>query len=293
MTEPDFAWLRSYLHARSGLALGPEKRYLAESRLAILCRRQNLSGLPELIQKIRGGDEALGVLVVEAMTTNETLFFRDNLPFTQFREVMLPAVLKARAVERTLRIWSAAASSGQEPYSLAMILDDMAPQLAGWRIEILATDISGEIIEKAKAGVYSQFEMQRGLPVQSLLKHFTQEGDRWKISDRLRAMVTFRQMNLLQPAPGLGAFDIIFCRNVLIYFDLATKAQVLNMLAQQLRPDGFLSLGAAETVIGLTDRFAIDRENRGLYRPAGAQAAQPRPSQPLLSPPRASPSACA
>jgi chemotaxis protein methyltransferase CheR len=179
--------------------------------------------------------------------------------------------MAARRGERTIRIWSAAASSGQEPYSLAMILDEMGAELAGWRIDILATDISGEIIEKARAGVYSQFEMQRGLPVQSLLKHFTQEGDRWKISDRIRAMVTFRQMNLLQPTPGLGPFDIVFCRNVLIYFDLPTKSQVLAMLAKTLRPDGFLSLGAAETVIGLSDRYTIDRDNRGLYRAVGPQ----------------------
>ncbi len=282
MTEPDFAWLRSYLHTRSGLHLGPEKRYLVESRLAILCRRRSLPGLPELIQKLRSGDEELGVLVVEAMTTNETLFFRDSVPFAQFRETMLPTLIKKRATERSLRIWSAAASSGQEPYSLAMILDDMAAQLAGWRIEILATDISGEIIEKARAGVYSQFEMQRGLPVQSLLKHFSQEGDRWKISDRLRSMVTFRQMNLLQPSPQLGQFDIIFCRNVLIYFDLPTKSQVLGMLARHLKPDGFLSLGAAETVIGLTNQFSIDREQRGLYRPAGQQQAQPAPAATVI-----------
>jgi chemotaxis protein methyltransferase CheR len=292
MTETDFAWLRSFLHARSGLALGADKRYLVDSRLAILCRRLSLPGLPELVQRLRQGDDALSVAVVEAMTTNETLFFRDTAPFKQFREVMLPALLQNRRHERSLRIWSAAASSGQEPYSLAMILDEMGPELAGWRIEILATDISGEIIAKARAGVYSQFEMQRGLPVQSLLKYFTQEADRWKISDKLRNMVTFRQMNLLQPSPGLGQFDIVFCRNVLIYFDLPTKSQVLNMIAQHLRPDGFLSLGAAETVIGLTDRFSIDRENRGLYRAGAGDAARTAPATaqpgiPAAAPPTA------
>jgi chemotaxis protein methyltransferase CheR len=288
MNDVEFTFLRELLHRKSGLSLTPEKRYLVESRLSTLCRRKNIATISELATKVRQGDADLTIAVIEAMTTNETLFFRDTLPFKQFSEVMLPHMLKERAAERSLRIWSAAASSGQEPYSMAMILDDMADKMPGWRIEILATDISLEILEKAKAGVYTQFEMQRGLPVQQLLKHFTQEGDKWRISDRLRRMVTFKPMNLIEPSHGLGQFDIIFCRNVLIYFDLPTKAQVLGMLGRHLKPDGFLSLGAAETVIGITDAFSMDRENRGVYRPApkGAAGMAP-PSRPPVAAPAA------
>jgi chemotaxis protein methyltransferase CheR len=289
MTEADFAWLRDFLYRRSGLSLTVEKRYLVDSRLSTLCRRKGLATLSDLVGALRAGNEELIVLTVEAMTTNETLFFRDMTPFSQFRDLMLPTLLKARASERALRIWCAAASSGQEPYSLAMILDELADQLAGWRIEILATDISSEILAKAREGMYSQFEIQRGLPIQYLLKHFTQDGEKWRISDKLKRMVTFQQMNLIEPRRQIGPFDIIFCRNVLIYFDLPTKSQVMKTLAQSLRSDGFLSLGAAETVIGVTDAFAIDRENRGLYRPvpanvaAAANAPAPRPAAPLTA----------
>ncbi len=291
MNDIEFTFLRDLLHRKSGLALTAEKRYLVESRLSTLCRRKGIASISELTQKVRQGDAELTVAVIEAMTTNETLFFRDTLPFRHFSEVMLPHMLKERAAERSLRIWSAAASSGQEPYSMAMILDDMADRFAGWRIEILATDISVEILEKAKAGIYTQFEMQRGLPVQQLLKHFTQEGDKWRIHDRLRRMVTFKPMNLIEPAHGLGQFDIIFCRNVLIYFDLPTKARVLGMIARHLRPDGFLSLGAAETVIGITDAFAMDPDHRGIYRPTAKGTGSPQPARPAVADPGATGSA--
>jgi chemotaxis protein methyltransferase CheR len=283
MNDLDFTYLRDLLHKRSGLALSVEKRYLVDSRLGSLCRRHGLPDIGAAVARIRAGDEEVTRAVVEAMTTNETLFFRDSTPFDHFRKVMLPALLKARSGERTLRIWCAAASTGQEPYSLAMILDEMRPEIAGWRIEIIGTDIAREVLAKAEAAVYSQFEIQRGLPIKLLLNHFEQEGDRWRLKERLRSMVTFRQMNLLEPAPGLGQFDIIFCRNVLIYFDLPTKAQVLKTMARHLKPDGFMTLGAAETVIGVTDAFTIDRENRGLYRLAGPQAAQPA-AKPAVTP---------
>ncbi len=269
MTESEFTYLREFLYQRSGLALTVEKRYLVDSRLASVCRIHALPSISALVRKIRAGDEALSVAVVEAMTTNETLFFRDLTPFKHFRELILPALLKARAADRTLKIWCAAASSGQEPYSLAMILDDMSREVAGWRIEITATDISNDILAKARAAVYSQFEVQRGLPIQNLMKHFTQEGDRWRLSDKLKQMVTFRQHNLVNPEGHMGAFDVIFCRNVLIYFDVPTKSKVLGFLARHLRPDGFLLLGAAETVIGITDEYTVDRDHRGVYRPAG------------------------
>lgn len=277
MNEGEFTFLREFLHQRSGLSLTVEKRYLVDSRLASVCRINALPNMSVLVQKIRAGDQALAVAVIEAMTTNETLFFRDTTPFKHFRELILPAMLKARAAERSLRIWCAAASSGQEPYSLAMMLDEMGHELSGWRIEITATDISNDILAKARAGVYSQFEVQRGLPIQSLLKHFTQDGDRWHLNERLKRMVTFKQHNLVRPEGHMGTYDVIFCRNVLIYFDVPTKSKVLGFLARHLRQDGFLLLGAAETVIGVTDAYSVDRDHRGVYRPVGAV-------QPVLQP---------
>ncbi|MGL4441384.1 MAG: CheR family methyltransferase [Bosea sp. (in: a-proteobacteria)] len=285
MTEQEFAFLRELLLKRSGLSLSIDKRYLVESRLGSVCRQTGLKSISQIIQAARVGDEAMTVTIVEAMTTNETLFFRDNTPFKHLRELILPTLLKSRSAERTLRIWCAAASSGQEPYSIAMILDDMAAQLAGWRIEIIATDISNEIIEKARLGVYSQFEVQRGLPVQMLLKHFTQDGDRWCLNERIRRMVTYRQHNLVGQTPAPGTFDVILCRNILIYFDTATKSQVFNLLARSIRNDGYLILGAAETIMGLTDAFSPDRENRGIYRTSGFLAGQPAGSASMLNRP--------
>jgi chemotaxis protein methyltransferase CheR len=273
MNEMEFAYLRDLLHRRSGLSIGVDKRYLVESRLAAVCRQNGIGSLSDLTRLLRARNEALAVAVVEAMTTNETLFFRDAAPFRQVREVVLPHLMTARGSDRTLRIWCAAASSGQEPYSLAMMLDDMAGQLGGWTIEIIATDLSEDILARARAGIYSQFEVQRGLPIQSLIRHFTQHGERWHLNERIRRMVSFRQHNLVNPKPGtgpLGRFDIIFCRNVLIYFDLPTRSRVLDMLARQLRPDGYLCLGSAETVMGVSNAFTVDRENRGLYRPASS-----------------------
>lgn len=275
MTEQEFTFLREMLFRRSGLSLSVDKRYLVESRLGSVCRQLGLKSISDIIQAARAGDEIMTVNIVEAMTTNETLFFRDTMPFKHLRETILPALLKARASERTLKIWCAAASSGQEPYSVAMIIDEMAAQFSGWRVEILGTDISNEILEKARLGIYSQFEVQRGLPVQLLLKHFSQEGDAWRISERIRRMVTFRQHNLVAQTHAPGTFDVIMCRNILIYFDVATKSQVFNLLAKSIRSDGYLILGAAETIMGLTEAFISDRDNRGMYRTAGFHAAQP------------------
>jgi chemotaxis protein methyltransferase CheR len=266
MTELDFQFLCSFLKARSGLALTPEKRYLAESRLSPVCRRFALETLSGLIGVLKGGRNAgLETAVVEAMTTNETFFFRDKGPFDLFRDVLLPRYLSARASTRRLRIWCAAASTGQEPYSLAMLLNEAAPRLAGWQVQIVATDISTEVLEKAKAGLYNQFEVQRGLPIQLLVKHFKQNGDQWQISPQIRAMVDYRPLNLIKDFGHLGTFDIVYCRNVLIYFDKPTKANVLQRLANVMAPDGVLLLGAAETVIGLTDALSPDPVNRGLY----------------------------
>lgn len=268
MTPQDFDFLRGLLRERSGLMLAPEKQYLAESRLLPVARRHGMTTLSELVAglKVRANVE-LGVEVVEAMTTNETFFFRDKLPFEHFRDTMMPALVEARRREKRIRIWCAAASTGQEPYSLAMALCEMRDRLAGLRVEIIATDLSGEVLDRARAGLYSQFEVQRGLPIQNLLKYFTQVGDSWQISAEIRAMVQFRTLNLLNDFAPLGTFDIVFCRNVLIYFDQDTKIAVFSRIAKQLPDDGYLVLGAAETVVGLTDAFKPVADKRGLYAP--------------------------
>jgi chemotaxis protein methyltransferase CheR len=213
MTELEFEFLRSFLKQRSGLALTPEKRYLVESRLTPVCRRFGLASLGDLIGALKlAQNGTIERAVVEAMTTNETFFFRDRIPFDLFRDTLLPDVLARNASRRRLRIWCAAASTGQEPYSLAMLLQEAAPRLAGWQVEIVATDLSTEVIEKAKLGLYSHFEVQRGLPVQWLIKYFTQVGEQWQIAQSLRSMVDYRQLNLLHSFASLGQFDVIYCR---------------------------------------------------------------------------------
>jgi chemotaxis protein methyltransferase CheR len=273
VTPLEYDYLRKLLKERSGLVLSDDKQYLVESRLQPLARKADIAGLSELVAKLKAG--AVGPLVVdvvEAMTTNESFFFRDKIPFDHFRETIVPSLLAARAKERRLRIWCAAASTGQEPYSLAMCIKEMAAQLAGWRIEIIATDLSLEVLEKAKAGIYSQFEVQRGLAITLLVKYFAQVGEMWQISPEIRAMVQYRPLNLLQNFASLGSFDIVFCRNVLIYFDQPTKIDVLERVARLLEKDGYLVLGAAETVVGLTESFKPIADRRGLYSPSRATA---------------------
>ena len=274
MTPLDYEFLRKFLKERSGLDLSADKQYLVESRLIPLARRVGLPGIPELVAKLKGGFEGLTAEVVEAMTTNETFFFRDKIPFDHLRETVLPELLRSRANRRSLRIWSAASSSGQEPYSIAMCLKEFASQLVGWRVEILATDLSQAVLEKSRAGIFSQFEVQRGLPIQMLVKHFTQIGELWQLNADIRAMVQHRQLNLLHDFSHLGTFDVIFCRNVLIYFDQDTKAGIFDRLARMLEPDGVLTLGAAESVVGITDTFKPYPERRGLYRPNPARVAR-------------------
>jgi chemotaxis protein methyltransferase CheR len=216
---------------------------------------------------MKAGSASLVAQVVEAMTTNETFFFRDKIPFDHFRQSIMPEILKARAARKSVRIWCAAGSTGQEPYSLAMCLKEMESQLAGWRVEIIATDLSQEVLEKSKTGLYSQFEVQRGLPIQLLVKYFKQNGEFWQINPDIRAMVQHRALNLLHDFSQLGTFDVIFCRNVLIYFDQDTKVSIFSRLCKIMEPDGFLVLGAAETVVGLTDAFKPYPDKRGLYQP--------------------------
>jgi chemotaxis protein methyltransferase CheR len=274
VTPLEYEFLRKLLRERSGLDLSTDKQYLVESRLIPLARRGGLAGIAELVQKIKSGADALTSDVVEAMTTNETFFFRDKIPYDHLRETILPALLQARASRRSLRIWSAASSTGQEPYSIAMCLKEYGAALAGWRIEILATDLSQAVLEKSKAGIFSQFEVQRGLPIQMLVKYFTQVGDLWQINADIRAMVQQRQLNLLQDFSHLGSFDVIFCRNVMIYFDQDTKVGIFERLTKVIEPDGVLALGAAESVVGISDAFKPCPDRRGLYRPNPARTAR-------------------
>jgi chemotaxis protein methyltransferase CheR len=274
VTPPDYEYLRKLLKDQSGLDLSADKQYLIESRLMPLSRKAGLAGIPELVQKMKAGSTSLVAQVVEAMTTNETFFFRDKIPFDHFRQSIMPEIMKARAARKSIRIWCAAGSTGQEPYSLAMCLKEMDSQLAGWRVEIIATDLSQEVLEKSKTGLYSQFEVQRGLPIQLLVKYFKQNGEFWQINPDIRAMVQHRQLNLLQDFSHLGTFDVIFCRNVLIYFDQDTKINIFSRLCKIMEPDGFLVLGAAETVVGLTEAFKPYPDKRGLYQPNDSRMAR-------------------
>ena len=276
MTPLDYEFLRKLLKERSGLDLSADKQYLVESRLVPLARKAGLAGIPDLVQKMKAGAaEALTSDVVEAMTTNETFFFRDKTPFDHLKDTMLPALLQARGARRAMRIWCAASSTGQEPYSIAMCLKELGPAVAGWKVDIVATDLSQGVLEKSKAGIFSQFEVQRGLPIQLLVKYFTQVGDMWQLNPDIRSMVQHRQLNLLQDFAHLGAFDIIFCRNVLIYFDQDTKTDIFERLSRVIEADGFMVLGAAESVVGISDVFKPHPERRGLYRPNAVRLAKP------------------
>lgn len=275
MRADDFEFIARMLKERSGLIIGSDKAYLLESRLMPLARKRGQKTLDELLASLCSAPEAVLREVTEAMTTNESFFFRDTKPFDQFRDIVLPHLLKARATKRSFRIWSAACSSGQEAYSLSMILKEEAAKLAGWRVEIIATDISQEILEKAKAGLYSQFEVQRGLPIQFLVKYFKKKDDAWQIDPALRSMVQFREFNLLHDLRALGQFDVVFCRNVLIYFDQPTKTKVLENISKIMPEDAFLYLGGAETVLGISDRFKPLPNQRGIYSLAGAGTATP------------------
>ncbi|NQU58783.1 MAG: protein-glutamate O-methyltransferase CheR [Rhodospirillales bacterium] len=266
MQVGDFEFLSTLIKQRSGLVLSEDKSYLLESRLMPVARKRGLKGLEELVLTLRTHkEEALIQDVTEAMTTNESFFFRDIKPFESFRDQVMPELLKNRADRKSFRIWCAAASSGQEPYSLAITLMEEAQKLAGWRTEIVATDISREILEKAKSGLYSQFEVQRGLPIQLLLKYFEKKDDMWQANSALRTMVQYKELNLLGDLQKMGKFDVVFCRNVLIYFDQETKSKVLEQISRMMPPDGVLFLGGAETVLGISDKFKPVPGLRGVY----------------------------
>lgn len=264
----DYAFLADFLRRRSGLSITSEKTYLIESRLKPVALRLGFKTSADLVRRLKTADESLSRVVTDAMTTNETSFFRDKVPFDQFRDVMLPALSAARRDDSRLRIWCSAASSGQEPYSLAMIIEATA-YLANWTIDLVASDINAEMIDRAKEGLFSQFEVLRGLPIQMLARHFHHEGGEWRISSSIRSRVKFEMFNLLDSLEPLGQFDVIFCRNVLIYFDQQTKHDVLCRLADALAPDGYLVLGAAETVVGSGKGLRPMVNARGIYVKSG------------------------
>lgn len=265
MTPDDIDHLAATLKARSGLILGSDKTYLIESRLAPVARREGFGNVSALLTALRTKrDEKLMTTVTDAMTTNETFFFRDKLPFDQFRSDILPALARGR-INGDVKIWCAACSTGQEPYSLAMLMEDMRMMYPRVNLDILATDISDRCLEKAQAGLYTQFEVQRGLPIQMMVKHFEKIDEMWRISPKIRQSVRFKKLNLLEDLRLIGRQDVIYCRNVLIYFDLETKKKVLEQIATLLPDDGYLLLGAAETVLGITDVFKPMPGLRGLY----------------------------
>jgi chemotaxis protein methyltransferase CheR len=265
MTPADHVFLAQLVRRRSGLVLPAHKTHLIEGRLALVMRRFGFRSVAALIAELRHGRDTLARAVTEAMTTNESSFFRDRAAFEQFRELVLPQLLADRAASKRLRIWCAACAAGQEPYSIAMLLDDNKLLAKGWSIDLIATDLSAEMIARAEEGLYSHFEVQRGLAIRRLVAHFNQEGGNWRINENLRRMVTFRQFNLLDSYGWLDDLDVVFCRNVLIYFDKKTKEAVIEKIAEVLLPDGALLLGHAETASDLSNVFMPVEHAPGLY----------------------------
>ncbi len=265
MKHDDVTYLVQMLRRRSGLVLTQPRAETMENRLAPVARRFGFRDADSLVRELRHGRDALARAVTEAMTTNESSFFRDRAVFEQFGSKILPALVAKRARTKRLRIWSAACAAGQEPYSIAMILDDHKLQAQGWTIDLIATDLNSEVIARAEQGLYSPFEVQRGLPVQRLIGHFAAEGTNWRISETLRRMVSFRPFNLLDSFGWLDDLDVVFCRNVLMYFDHKSKIGVLDKIAEMLVPDGHLFLGPLETTHGLSGDFAPAGGTPGIY----------------------------
>ena len=264
----EFEYLRQFLATHSAILLDESKGYLAESRLTPLAYKEGMDSVQELLTQIRQTSFCdLHRKVLDAMMNNETWFFRDHLPFEALRKAIIPELLVDRAATRRLNIWSAASSSGQEAYSIAMIIADEFKGLPGWSVSILGTDLSSTILERARAGRYSQLEINRGLPAKYLAKYFTREGADWVLCPEIRSKVEFRAMNLSVPWSTLPKFDAVFFRNVLIYFEVEKKREIFSRLVSAMKPDGYLLLGAAETTYGLSDSFArISWEKTAYYR---------------------------
>jgi chemotaxis protein methyltransferase CheR len=274
ITPATFDYFRQLVVQRSAIVLEPGKEYLVESRLTGLARSSGFASVDELArQLIRTPFDSLHRRAVEEMTTNETSFFRDIHPFDAIRKHVMPELLKRRAVEQRLNIWCAACSTGQEPYSISMILREHFPQLRNWKVSILATDISTQVLSRARSGRYSQLEVNRGLPAPLMVRYFTKDGTEWVLKEDIRQMVEYRELNLAERWIGLPQFDVIFMRNVLIYFDVAMKKDILGKIRQVMRPDGWFFLGNAETTMALDERFERAQLDKAVsYRMAGAGA---------------------
>jgi chemotaxis protein methyltransferase CheR len=268
MTPGDFEFICKLLLEASAVVLEPGKEYLVDSRLAPLVRRLHLASITALVARLRApGSADLVTQVVEALVTSETSFFRDVHPFESLRKVIIPDLIRRRASERSLAIWCAASSTGQEPYSVAMLLREHFPELRDWNVLLLATDLSREVLMRAREGKYSQLEVNRGLPAPLLVKYFQQHGTQWQLKEEIRKLVEFRELNLCQPWPFLPRMDLILNRNVMIYFDVATKKSILSRIARLLRPDGYLLLGGAETTFNLDDSFRrVEALKTGFYQ---------------------------
>lgn len=264
----DFEYIRDFLVKRSAIVLDCEKVYLVESRLQPLARKEGLESVGELVSKMKSMPiNGLHQRVVEAMTTHETSFFRDINPFNAMQKSVLPALIDARKATRELRIWCMACSTGQEPYSLAMLIREYFPQLENWKVTILATDLSAQVLQKAQAGQFSQHEINRGLPAPYILKYFQRQGMNWQIKDELKKMISFQQMNLIEPWLAVPKMDVIFLRNVLIYFDVPTKKEILSKVRRVLNQDSYLFLGGSENAIGLDDAFKrLELEQSSVYQ---------------------------
>jgi chemotaxis protein methyltransferase CheR len=265
MNSRDFAHLADVLRRRSGIVLTDKKMQLAETRLVPVMRRFGFRDLASLLRELHYGHEALIQAVIEAMTTNDSAFFRDRKTFDEFRAIVLPSLIRARSEKKELRIWCAACAAGQEAYSVAMLLEDVGLLDDGWKVTLVATDINSQMVGRAQDGVYSRFEVQRGLSIRRLVANFTQEGECWRIADRLRRMVTFRTFNLLDSYGWLPDLDVVFCRNVLMYLEHKARASVLDRIGDVLAPDGALLLGPAESVAGLVTGYTAATRAPGLY----------------------------
>jgi chemotaxis protein methyltransferase CheR len=273
MTDQDFDFIRKLLRERSAIVLEDGKQYLVESRLAPLVRELKVDSITDLVGLMRA-PLANGLLlqqqVVEAMVTTETTFFRDAHPFEALRKAVIPDLVQKRRNERRLNIWCAACSTGQEPYSVALTLREHFPELAGWNVRILATDLSRDVLARAREGRYSQIEVNRGLPAALLVKYFRQHGTSWQLHDAMRGMVEFQELNLAGAWPPLPRMDLVFLRNVMIYFEVATKKAILGRMAAVLQTDGYLVLGGAETTFNLNDSFErLEQFKSGFYRLIG------------------------
>ncbi len=264
-----FAYICDLVRSKSAIVLEPSKTYLVESRLNPVAREHGMESIEQLVMALKQpGSTKLTQKVIEAMTTNETSFYRDIHPFDAMRQQILPDLIAKRSGEKVINIWSNACSSGQEVYSLAMLIREHFPELLGWRLRLLATDLSTQILDKAREGLFNQTEINRGLPMPLLLKNFEKKGLQWQIKEDLRRMVEFRVLNLIEPFPVLPNFDIVFLRNVLIYFSAQTKREILEKVQKAMRPDGYLFLGGAETTMNLNVTFKREQIGKAVcYRP--------------------------